>query len=553
MSSAEASLQLLYVDADENCREAVRGAFEPAWTVTAVESGAAATDTDVDCVVVSPSLPETPWQSVYESLTASSDAPFVLFAADPTAETVRQAFRLGVDDVVYKSGASDPTAWSDIGDQPAVDPAADPGGDSESRGASELESFAADAVAVQEPSASTAAADPTDGVIGLKTRAESLVAAHRLDIRETTLDVSRSLMSAADDEVDVKIEWALQSLATDLEAVGCLLYHYDEERGLLTEDFGWRDTEAPDDPTGELLADAEIPDSEFPGFEEQLSQFEAVCYDATTDDAAFDAEVGTLLAVPIVIDWQLAGALVVTTATPRRWSASARQQLTSVGEFIGYTERRRRRRAELERQNERLEQFTSVISHDLQNPLSVVTGYLELVSETGDVDRLDPAIEAAERMETMLNELLTLAREGRAVGDTEPVAVDAIVSNAWDGVDTPTATLETEGLESMDLIEADPTRLQEVFENLFRNAIDHVGEDVTVAVRATDDGVVVGDDGEGIPPAEQSEIFEHGYTGGGGTGLGLSIVETIVEGHGWAISVGDSEAGGAAFRIDFDP
>lgn len=153
----------------------------------------------------------------------------------------------------------------------------------------------------------------------------------------------------------------------------------------------------------------------------------------------------------------------------------------------------------------------------------------------------------------MLNELLTLAREGRAVGDTEPVAVDAIVSNAWDGVDTPTATLETEGLESMDLIEADPTRLQEVFENLFRNAIDHVGEDVTVTVRATDDGVVVGDDGEGIPPAEQSEIFEHGYTGGGGTGLGLSIVETIVEGHGWAISVGDSEAGGAAFRIDFDP
>jgi signal transduction histidine kinase/CheY-like chemotaxis protein len=566
MSSAEASLQLLYVDADENCREAVRGAFEPEWTVTAVESGGAATDTnttDVDCFVVSPSLPEARWQSVYESLTASSDAPFVLFACDPTPETVRQAFRIGVDDVVYKSGDSDPTAWSDLGDQPAADPAGDSrvdneggsGGDSDagSGADSDFESFAADAVAVQEPSASTTAVDPTDGVVGLRSRAESLVAAQRLDIRDTTLDVSRSLMSAADDEVDVKIEWALQSLATDLEAVGCLLYHYDEESGLLTEDFGWRDTEAPDDPAGELLTDAEIPDAAFPGFEEQLSQFEAVCYDATTDDAEFDADVGTLLAVPIVIDWQLAGTLVVTTAAPRRWSASVRQQLTSVGEFIGYTERRRRRRAELERQNERLEQFTSVISHDLQNPLSVVTGYLELVSETGDVDRLDPAIDAAERMETMLDELLTLAREGRAVGDTEPVAVDTIVSNAWDGVDTPTATLETEDLEAMESVEADPTRLQEVFENLFRNAIDHVGEDVTVTVRATDDGVVVGDDGEGIPPAEQNEIFDHGYTGGGGTGLGLSIVETIVEGHGWAISVGDSEAGGAAFRIDFDP
>ncbi|TQQ79358.1 ATP-binding response regulator [Halonotius roseus] len=550
MSSAEASPQLLYVDADENCRKAVRGAFEPEWTVTAVESGGAATDTnttDVDCFVVSPSLPETNWQSVYESLTASTDVPFILFATDPTAETVRQAFRLGVDDVIYTASDSGATTRPAPGVGSSTDPTGDTGTESG------VQSLDAEAVTVQEPSANTSTAEPLDGVVGLRTRAESLVAAHRLDIRDTTLDVSRSLMSAADDEVDVKIEWALQSLATDLEAVGCSLYHYDEESGLLTEDFGWRDTETPDGPASELLADAEIPDSEFPGFEEQLSQFEAVCYDATTDDAVFDAEVGTLLAVPIVIDWQLAGALVVTMAAPRRWSASVRQQLTSVGEFIGYTERRRRRRAELERQNERLEQFTSVISHDLQNPLSVVTGYLELVSETGDVDRLDPAIEAAERMETMLNELLTLAREGRAVGDTEPVAVDTIVTNAWDGVDTPTATLETEGLEPMESVEADPTRLQEVFENLFRNAIDHVGEDVTVAVRATDGGVVVGDDGEGIPAAEQKEIFDHGYTGGGGTGLGLSIVETIVEGHGWEIGVGDSEAGGAAFRIDFDP
>ena len=549
MSSSEASFHLLYVDADGDCREAVRGAFEPEWTVTAVESGAAASSADgsADCIVTATTLSETSWQSVYESLTASTDVPFILFATDPSAETVRQAFRLGVDDVVYTASDSGATTRTAAGVGSPTDRADDAGA------AGGVQSLDAEAVTVQEPSAEPSTVEPLDGVVGLRTRAESLVAAQRLDIRETTLDVSRSLMSAADDEVDVKIEWALQSLATDLDAVGCLLYHYDEERGVLTEDFGWRDTEAAEDPTVEALTGTEIPDAEFPGFEEQLSQFEAVCYDGTTDESAFDVETGTLLAVPIVIDWQLAGTLVVTTAAPRRWSASVRQQLTSVGEFIGYTERRRRRRAELERQNERLEQFTSVISHDLQNPLSVVTGYLELVSETGDVERLDPAIDAAERMETMLDELLTLAREGRAVGDTEPVAVDTIVSNAWDGVDTPTATLETEGLESIEQVEADPTRLQEVFENLFRNAIDHVGEDVTVTVRATDDGVAVGDDGDGIPAAEQTEIFDHGYTGGNGTGLGLSIVETIVEGHGWAISVGDSEAGGAAFRIDFDP
>ena len=550
MSSGEASYHLLYIDADESRRKTVQQGFEPTWTVTAVESGAAATSVDnaaIDCFVSTASLPETTWQSMYESLTASADAPFILFATDPTPETVRQAFRLGVDDVVYTASDSGGTSRLAAGRQQPADTTSTGGTDSG------FHSPHADAVSVQEPTTDAGRVDPVDGVVGLRTRAESLAATQRLDIRETTLDVSRSLMSAADDEVDVKIEWALQSLATDLEAVQCLLYHYDEEAELLTEDFGWRDTEATDDTPVEPLTDAEIPAAEFPGFAEQLSQFEAACYDTTTDEAVCDADTGTLLAVPIVIDWQLAGTLAVRTIAPRQWPASVRQQLTSVGEFIGHTERRRRRQAELKRQNDRLEQFTSVVSHDLQNPLSVVTGYLELVSETGDVDRLDPAIEAAERMETMLDELLTLAREGRAVGDTEPVGVDTIVDNAWDGVDTPTASLATEGLESIDLVEADPTRFQEVFENLFRNAIDHVGEDVTVTVRATDDGVVVGDDGPGIPAGEQAQIFDHGYTGGDGTGLGLSIVETIVEGHDWAVSVGDSEAGGAAFRIDFDP
>ena len=548
MNCAEASCELLYVDADEDCRKAVREAFEPEWTVTAVESGVAATNTDIsaDCIVSATALPEMTWQSVYESLTVSGDTPFILFGTDPSTETVRQAFRLGVDDVVYTASDGGATTRSTAGRGSPTDRVDDV------RTAGCVQSVDAEALTVQEPSAEASLADPLDGLVGLRTRAESLVAAHRLDIRETTLDVSRSLMSAADDEVDIKIEWALQSLATELVAVECLLYHYDEERELLTEEFGWRDTETGDHPVGEPLTEAEIPAAEFPGFAERLSQFEAVCYDTTADETAVDAENGTLLAVPIVIDWQLAGTLVVTTTTPRHWPASVRQQLTSVGEFIGHTERRRRRQTELKRQNERLEQFTSVVSHDLQNPLSVVTGYLELVSETGDVDRLDPAITAAERMETMLNELLTLAREGRAVGDTEPVAVDTIVANAWSGVDTPVATLETEGLEAMEPVAADPTRLQEVFENLFRNAIDHIGTDVTVTVRATDDGVVVGDDGPGIPADKQEQVFDHGYTGGGGTGLGLSIVETIVEGHGWTISVGDSAAGGAAFRIDFD-
>jgi Signal transduction histidine kinase len=364
-------------------------------------------------------------------------------------------------------------------------------------------------------------------------------------------------MSAAADEVDVKIRWALQSLATEFDATQCLLYEHDDEGTRLVEEYGWRDDGVEDAPvtTGlDPVGDESLPAPAFPGYRERLQQFDAVCYDSTASDdlPEYDAEQGTLLALPIVINWELTGMIVITTEVPRRWTESVRQQLTAVGELIGHTDRRRRRRNELEEQNERLEQFTSVISHDLQNPLSVVNGYLELAMDTGDTEHLEPAVEAAERMETMLNELLTLAREGRAVGDIEPTNIGRVVSSAWSAVDTPEATLQTEGLEQLDEVSADPTRLQEAFENLFRNALDHVGEDVSITVSATENGVAVADDGPGIPETEQDQVFEHGYTGGDGTGLGLAIVETIIEGHGWTIDVGDSDAGGAEFVIEFD-
>jgi len=554
MSRGDAAFHLLYADGNPDCREAVEAAFEPEWAVTTVETAKAAgehVDADIDCLVAAADLPDTDPISLYESLDDSESIPVVLFADEPSAATVRAAYRAGIDDVIYKpTGERDDAAARSEG-QPAGSGAGQPGAPT----AGEAESAAESALATP----TTAAARLPDGIAGLRDRLQELLTAHQTTLQGTTLNVSRSLMSAAADEVDVKIEWALQSLATELDATQCLLYEYDEDSDTLTESFGWRDAETDGsgvtDETAAPIGEASIPTAEFPGFAERLQQFEAVCYDPTSpaDDAEFDAEQGTVLALPIIIEWQLTGAIVVTTDFPRQWTETIRQQLTAVGELIGHTERRRRRRTELKQQNERLEQFTSVISHDLQNPLSVVTGYLELAKDTGDTDHLDPAVDAAQRMEQMLNELLTLAREGRAVGDTEPVDIPTVVAQAWSSVDTPEATLTTEALESLPQVSADPTRLKEAFENLFRNALDHVGEDVAITVEAAADGngVAVVDDGPGIPPEQRDEVFEHGYTGGNGTGLGLSIVETIIEGHGWAIWIDDND-GGARFIIEFD-
>ncbi|TQQ79743.1 response regulator [Halonotius terrestris] len=553
MSRADAAFHLLYVDGTPECRDAVRAAFEPEWAVTTVETGQAAgeaVDTDIDCFVAAADLPDTDGISLYESLDDTESIPSVLFVDESNPELIRAAFRAGIDDVIYKPTADDVDAHASTrgaDSQPAD------GGAAQSPGAptpGESEAALAETVDASVP----------DGIAGLRSRLIELLTEQHASLQGTTLNVSRSLMSAAADEVDVKIEWALQSLATELEANQCLLYEYDSDDEVLRETFGWRDAEtdasAVADETSAPIGNEEISVEEFPGFSEQLQQFEPVCYDATqpaADDAdRFDAEQGTLLALPIIIEFQLTGTIVITTDIPRTWTESIRQQLTAVGELIGHTDRRRRRRTELKEQNERLEQFTSVISHDLQNPLSVVTGYLELAQDTGDTDHLEPAVEAAERMEQMLNELLTLAREGRAVGDTEPVDIATVVAQAWSAVDTPDATLTTDELETLDQVSADPTRLQEAFENLFRNALDHVGEDVAITVSATDNGVAVADDGPGISPEQRDEVFEHGYTGGNGTGLGLSIVETIIEGHGWDISIDESDEGGAKFVITFD-
>lgn len=101
-------------------------------------------------------------------------------------------------------------------------------------------------------------------------------------------------------------------------------------------------------------------------------------------------------------------------------------------------------------------------------------------------------------------------------------------------------------------IDADPERLQQLFENLFRNALEHGGRDVTVTVGDLPDGTgfFIQDDGVGIPESDREEIFTPGYTTAeNGTGFGLAIVGEIVDAHGWTIRATESAEGGARFEI----
>ncbi|WP_313693050.1 GAF domain-containing protein [Halorarum halobium] len=210
------------------------------------------------------------------------------------------------------------------------------------------------------------------------------------------------------------------------------------------------------------------------------------------------------------------------------------------------TERKERERA-LERQNERLEEFASVVSHDLRNPLSVAEGYLDLARETGDDEHIDTVADALDRMRGLIDDLLTLAREGRVVGDTEAAELAAVADVAWRHVDTDEATL---AVEEDCVVEADPDRLSELLENLFRNAVEHGDPDVAVRVECTEAGFAVEDDGDGIPEADRETVFEPGVTTSqDGTGFGLAIVRRVAEAHGWSVELTESSSGGARFEF----
>jgi len=211
------------------------------------------------------------------------------------------------------------------------------------------------------------------------------------------------------------------------------------------------------------------------------------------------------------------------------------------------TERKHRERR-LETQNERLDEFASIVSHDLRNPVDVASGNLDLAREMDDPEPYyDEIDQALARMEAIIDDVLTLARQGETVVDTEPVEFDTVARDAWRNVDTGAADLSVSGSTTL---EADYDRLLSILENLYRNAIDHVGPEVSLRVGATDAGFFVEDDGPGIPEADRELVFDTGFTTAeDGTGFGLSIVERLAEAHGWSVTVSEGREGGARFDV----
>ncbi|GAB3666324.1 PAS domain S-box protein [Halopiger thermotolerans] len=239
--------------------------------------------------------------------------------------------------------------------------------------------------------------------------------------------------------------------------------------------------------------------------------------------------------------------------------------------FRDVTERREYER-KLEASNERLEQFASAASHDLQEPLRMVTSYLQLL-EDRYADELDEdgeefiefAVDGAERMREMIDGLLEFSRVETQGEPFEPVELDEVLEDVRQDL---SVCIEESGAEieaeSLPRVEGDGNQLRQVFQNLLSNAIEHSGDEppqIEVSSERAPSGdweISVSDDGVGIDPDDQERIFgvfERLYGTGerDGNGIGLALCRRIVERHGGEIQV-DSEPGeGATFSFTLPP
>jgi len=265
------------------------------------------------------------------------------------------------------------------------------------------------------------------------------------------------------------------------------------------------------------------------------------------DDPAYQAHnLGCYHGVTITIEEETYGTVCFVAEDPRSEPFTDDETMFAelVARMLEHELERERTQAKLDR----LDEFAGMVSHDLRNPLGVARLRLETERETNDSEHVDAALSAIERMDRLIGDVLAVARQGRNIDETERVTLSSVAEECWEMVESEDATLTVES----DLVfRADRARLRQLLENVFRNSVEHGGDGVEIRVgRLGDDGFYVEDDGPGIPDPDRERVFESGFTTGDeGPGLGLSIVESIVDAHEWAVTVTESDEGGARFEV----
>ncbi len=238
-----------------------------------------------------------------------------------------------------------------------------------------------------------------------------------------------------------------------------------------------------------------------------------------------------------------------------------------MGQWLKYELEQQSHEQQLQESNERLEQFAYAASHDLQEPLRMVTSYLRLLENRyGDSfdeegkEFLEFAVDGAERMREMIDALLEYSRVETQGRSFEPVDLDQLLGNVLEDlcirIEETNATIRTETLPR---VEGDRNQLRQVLQNLISNAMTYSGEGppeiyLEAEQREGEWVVSVHDNGIGIDPDDQDRVFTvfdrlHSREEYEGTGIGLALCQRIVERHGGDIWVESEPGEGSKFSF----
>ena len=225
---------------------------------------------------------------------------------------------------------------------------------------------------------------------------------------------------------------------------------------------------------------------------------------------------------------------------------------------------------ELERSNKELEQFAYIASHDLREPLRMVTSYVEILAEDykgkldSSADRyIGYAVDGASRMTTLIDDILAFSRVGTQRRPLEPTDYNDILPQVVAGLKIE---IEDSGAvvtcDDLPTVNCDSTLVEQLFQNLISNGIKFRGEDpphIHVSAYNSGDECVfsVRDNGIGIEPRHYERIFQmfqrlHHRSEYPGTGIGLALCHKIVERHGGRIWL-ESEMGKGFHFLFHDP
>jgi PAS domain S-box-containing protein len=284
-------------------------------------------------------------------------------------------------------------------------------------------------------------------------------------------------------------------------------------------------------------------------------------------------QVKAKLVVPIVAQAELWGLLIAHQChSPRQWSSFEMELMKQLADQIGIAltqsqllEQETRQRQELARSNTELQQFAYIASHDLQEPLRMITSYLQLLERRyrGKLDAdaddfIAFAVDGATRMKTLINDLLAYSRVGTHGKSFEPIDCTVVVERAIVNLKIAIAeSYATVTYDALPTVVGDAGQLVQLFQNLIGNAIKFRGEAAPIVQiwaerQAQQWQFSVQDNGIGIDPQYAKRIFVifqrlHQRSEYSGTGIGLAVCKKIVERHNGEIWVQSEPGQGSTF------